>query len=386
MSGEVADRYARRGPPAAEALARLMTMRDAIGITRVADITGLDTIGIPVMQAVRPFSLSNAVSQGKGMDATAAAVSAILEAAETAFSERVANFDIAIASAESLGVPAGRFDRFLLGGAAPDWRGMDTAWVTARDLLSGASQPVPFELVHTAYVEKPLAHDGMFAASTTGLAAAFTEDDAIVHGILECIERDAIARAHRTHGFFQRFRLDAATIDDSAVGDLLQKLAAKGLLVGLWHAPSPFGVPVIWCHLMEVGDAALLPYPADGWAAGLDPAAAIVHAICEAAQTRLAAISGARDDITRASYPKYPDRANIETHRRLLADGPCPLGFDAIAEPNTETDGDARSTLLTRLSDNDISSVLSVAVDTSPIAELSVVRIIMPELEPLLEG
>ena len=40
------------GPPPAEALARLMAMRDALGITRIADITGLDRIGIPVMQAV----------------------------------------------------------------------------------------------------------------------------------------------------------------------------------------------------------------------------------------------------------------------------------------------------------------------------------------------
>ena len=245
---------------------------------------------------------------------------------------------------------------------------------------------MPFELIHTAYVDPPLAHDGLFAASTTGLAAALTEDDAIVHGVLECIERDAIARAHRVHGFFQRFRLDVSTIESPAVLELLDALAEKGLLVGLWHAPSPVGVPVIWCHLMEEDDDALLPYQADGWAAGFDPAAAVVHAVYEAAQTRLAAISGARDDITRASYPKYPDRKSIAAHKQLLAEGPCPLSFGAITEQALEVDGDARSALLSTLAEKAISNVLSVRIDTAPLAGLSVVKIVIPELEPLLEG
>ena len=63
----------------------LMAMREALGITRIADITGLDRLGIPVMQAVRPFSLSNAVSQGKGASLAQAAISAILESAEVVF-------------------------------------------------------------------------------------------------------------------------------------------------------------------------------------------------------------------------------------------------------------------------------------------------------------
>jgi YcaO-like protein with predicted kinase domain len=388
MSGAVPERYPRLGPLPGEALARLMEMRSAMGITRIADITGLDSIGIPVMQVARPFSLSNAVSQGKGGDATAAAISAILESAESCFAERVASFDVDVASANALQVPSGRFDKYLLEDAQSDWHARDTAWVGGIDLLSGTSQPVPFELVHTAYVVPPLPHDGIFAASTTGLAAALTEDDAVVHGILECIERDAIARAHRMHGFFQQFRLDTTTIDDPAVCDLLERLSSKGLLVGLWSAGSPGGVPVIWCHLME-GDgtgATLLPFPADGSAASPDPAAAIVHAIYEAAQARLAAISGARDDITRASYPKYPDRGRIDAHRRLLADGPCPLSFHEIAEQGTGTRGDMRAALLSTLASNAISSVLLVRIDTSPLSGLAVVRVVIPQLEPLLQG
>ncbi len=384
----VAERYARRGPRSRDTLTQLMAMRNAIGITRVADITGLDRIGIPVMQAVRPFSLSNAVSQGKGADPTAAAISAILESAESCFAERVGNFEIEITSADATGIPDGRFDKHLLPDAPTEWRSKDTAWVSAIDLVTNTRQPVPFELVHTAYVVPPLSHTGLFAATTTGLAAALNEDDAVTHGILECIERDAIARAHRVHGFFHRSRIDAGTISDPAVQELLDMLAGHGLLVGLWLAPSPVGVPVIWCHLMEgdTEEASSLPFPAEGSAAAFDVAAAIVHAIYEAAQSRLSAISGARDDITRASYPKYPDRAQIAAHRRLLAEGPRPLDFRVGTDDPISPGEKTRDGLLSRLAEREISTVLCVRIDTAPLEALSVVRVIVPELEPLLEG
>ena len=128
----------------------------------------------------------------------------------------------------------------------------------ADDLLGGRRAFVPLELVHTAYVLPPLPGDGIFAASTTGLAAAFEEADAIAHGILECIERDAIARALRTHGFFQNHRIDPDTITDPELRDLMEILISKGVLVGLWQAPSPAGIPVVWCHLLEDGPRELI--------------------------------------------------------------------------------------------------------------------------------
>ncbi|MGT2531691.1 hypothetical protein ACU4GG_35025 [Streptomyces nojiriensis] len=54
-----------------------------VGVTRVADITRLDTIGIPTFQAVRPLSRTLAVSQGKGMTPELAKLSAVMESVET---------------------------------------------------------------------------------------------------------------------------------------------------------------------------------------------------------------------------------------------------------------------------------------------------------------
>jgi YcaO-like protein with predicted kinase domain len=384
----MSQRYQRLGPPPDEALARLMTMRETLGITRVADITGLDRLGIPVVQAVRPFSLSNVVSQGKGANLTNAAISAIMESCEAFFAERIMRTDAAVASANRLDIPAGEFDQHLQHDIPAGWRDVDVAWMAADDLVGGARTMVPLELVHTAYVLPPWPDEGIFASSTTGLAAAFEERDAVVHGILECVERDAIARAQWTHGFFQRHRIDNKTIDDPTVCELLEDLAGKGLVTGLWCAPSPIGLNVIWCHLMEDGpmETALLHHPADGSAAGFDAAGAIADAVYEAAQARLAAISGARDDITRAFYPKYPDWHSIAAHRKLLVDGPRSIDFRALDNARVEAPRDHLSTLLAMLERAGAGSVHKVRLDTGPIADLSVVRILIPGLRPLVEG
>jgi hypothetical protein len=51
-----------------------MPRLDVLGITRLGDLTGLDRIGIPVVQAVRPLELANSVTQGKRRARAAATV------------------------------------------------------------------------------------------------------------------------------------------------------------------------------------------------------------------------------------------------------------------------------------------------------------------------
>ncbi|MER9709615.1 YcaO-like family protein [Mesorhizobium sp. M0174] len=381
------EQYERLGPPADEALTYLMSMRQALGITRIADITGLDRVGIPVVQAMRPFSFSNAVAQGKGASLARAAISAILESAESFFAERIEYLDAAYASATLLGIPYGRFETWLREPAPADWRGRKIAWMEAENLLGGGRDFVPLELVHTAYLVPPSPCDGIFTPTTTGLAAALDEADAITHGILECVERDAIARALKTHGFLQHQRIDPATIDDARVLALLDELARKDMIVGLWLAPSPVGLPVIWCHLIESNprETALLHLPADGSAAAFDPAAAAVQAIHEAAQARLAAISGARDDMTRASYPKYPDWQLIEAHRQLITGGRKDVSFARQPADRAASGQTLRGSLLARLEESGISAVYLIRLNTSPWNRLSAVRIVIPQLYPLVE-
>ena len=356
-----------------------------LGITRLADITGLDIVGLPVVQAVRPFSLSNAVSQGKGQTIAAATLSAVFESAESFAAEQLKNFDVTFASADDLGIPANRFENHLLNGNSSGWRQRTLPWIEARNLVNDEVAMLPLELVHTAYVLPRDTHDGVFCGSTTGLAAAFEAHDATQHGMLECIERDAIARAHKTHGFLQRRRIDPDTIRDQDVCNLIKALQQRGFLVGLWHAQSPTGVPVIWCHLIENCEPglALMPFPAEGSAARLDAAAAITHAIYEAAQSRLTAISGARDDFTRRNYPKYPDWQMLRAHRKLLAECLKEIHFDDVQnEFSSGKDG-----LLSKLEATGHGDVYEVQLEHGVMpAGVAVRKIVIPSLLPLLEG
>ena len=72
-----------------------------MGITRLADLTGLDRIGVPVFAAVRPNSRSVATSQGKGLTPDAARAAALMEAVESWHAERI-ELPLRLASADEL--------------------------------------------------------------------------------------------------------------------------------------------------------------------------------------------------------------------------------------------------------------------------------------------
>jgi YcaO-like protein with predicted kinase domain len=73
-----------RAVPPEESLFRIEPKMPAAGVTRVADITGLDRIGIPVFSSIRPSAEGGAISvyNGKGTTAEEARVSAMMEAIE----------------------------------------------------------------------------------------------------------------------------------------------------------------------------------------------------------------------------------------------------------------------------------------------------------------
>ena len=64
---ERASELVDRAVPPADTVARVRPHLQRMGITRLADLTGLDRIGVPVFAAVRPNSRSVATSQGKGL-------------------------------------------------------------------------------------------------------------------------------------------------------------------------------------------------------------------------------------------------------------------------------------------------------------------------------
>src|SRR5512137_576024 len=78
-----------RAMPPEETLKRADAKLPAAGITRVADITNLDRVGIPVFSSIRPMADKGAISvyNGKGASPVEARVSAMMEGVERYSSE-----------------------------------------------------------------------------------------------------------------------------------------------------------------------------------------------------------------------------------------------------------------------------------------------------------
>ena len=78
-----------------ETLERVEPLMKKAGITRLADITDLDRIGIPVFSAIRPSAETGAISvyNGKGMTKEVAKVSALMEGYER-YSAEVRGFNV----------------------------------------------------------------------------------------------------------------------------------------------------------------------------------------------------------------------------------------------------------------------------------------------------
>ena len=71
--------------PAAETVISAASVAESLGVTRIADITGLDRVGIPVYSAIVPDSADNlSVYNGKGLRPVDAKAGALMEAIEQA--------------------------------------------------------------------------------------------------------------------------------------------------------------------------------------------------------------------------------------------------------------------------------------------------------------
>ena len=185
----------RASAPAAT-IARARRAMKPLGITRLANLTGLDTIGIPVWSAIRPNGRSLSVSQGKGLTDEHAQASALMESIETWHAENVA-LPRRRGTVAAMRTRARVVDVRGLARVAPLPRDRVHEWVEGWDLVAGEPIWVPLEAVtlDTVFARPPV-----FDVSSNGLASGNHVLEAIVHGLTEVIERDAEAQWRAERG------------------------------------------------------------------------------------------------------------------------------------------------------------------------------------------
>jgi ribosomal protein S12 methylthiotransferase accessory factor len=260
-------------------------LQSALGVTRVARVTGLDRSGVEVACAVRPLGHVLQVCNGKGETWEEARVSALSEAAELWAAERPR--DLVYGAARDL--PDAWEPEDLV---APRLWSVATriAWRSARDLFTGRRVLVPAQAVYCPpRGEAPLG-PAAIRWSTNGMGAHPARSAALRHALLESIERDQLARALPrgwTAEAIARRKIDVRGLP------LWQRLRDAFDLSGL--------LPVAGAILVDLEEG---PVPVTaGYACALRPLDAVRGAMLEAAQSRLTDVHGAREDVTPADRP-----------------------------------------------------------------------------------
>lgn len=277
-------------------LALLPAAMATVGVTRVADVTGLDRLGIPVYQAIRPLSRSLSVSQGKGLTRAAAKVSAVMESVELWHAETAEPAATAATVREmQLRLPYA-VDSLALRERTFFHPGLTLEWIEARGVISGRPTFVPRDLAIRDRRVKRRFSPPVFHASSNGLSSGNTLAEALVHGLCELIERDSTERA-RVQRVARARPLDRASIGFEPWISFSDVCAREGVLAEVFNLTGPTGVPVFYVSLWSSD----LPVYFMGWGCHMSKDIALARAFTEAAQSRLTVIAGARDDLE-ASY------------------------------------------------------------------------------------
>lgn len=270
------------------------------GITRIANLTHLDTLGIPVYTCFRPLSKNLATSQGKGITDALAQCSAYMEGIEHYYSEQlVPALQHVPTSSDSE-----RFITALPKGALRYTKAEKAVirdWSVVHSLLTQKDYWAPtyylnFDLSH-AHIE-----DGLLHKTTTGLASGNNREEALCHALYEIIERHAM---HRFNAMSYPKKLANMlalnSIDSPCAHHLVQHLLGLHIDMVIFNLPNPFNIPAYHCIIADENPFRKLGHYS-GNGCHFDSDIALCRAITEAVQSRLTYIAGSRDDMFPRDY------------------------------------------------------------------------------------
>jgi YcaO-like protein with predicted kinase domain len=364
----------------ATTLAHVQPYLAAMGITRIANVTGLDRIGVPVVMVCRPNSRSLAVSQGKGLTLDAAKASGVMEAIELYHGECI-ELPLRLGSVRDLGATHRLVDLGRLPRRADSRFHFDLPilWIEGRDLLADEPLWLPYEVVHTRYVLPLPTGSGCFPASSNGLASGNHLLEAINHGIAEVVERDSTSvwnqldRASR-----DRTRIDLSTIDDDDCVKVLDALERADLAVAAWDTTTDVGIASFYCLITD----RRYENAHSGAGAGAHPsrAVALLRALTEAVQVRTTYITGSRDDLRPDEFTPPAIEQKLRRAQALMSDGGSPRDFRDVPTYDSQTCADDLAWMLDRLRAVGIEEVVAVDLTRAKLG-MPVARVVIPGLE-----
>jgi ribosomal protein S12 methylthiotransferase accessory factor len=361
----------------------------AAGIAEVADITHLDRLGVSTFVSVRPRARADVFTFGKGKNPIEAEVAAYMEAIEYFFAEP----GVGNVSAH-WGVPRD------VTGAATGERAVDAILdyapllhrraaldapillASARDLETGDERTVPAELI---YYPAPHVGQSLFGSSTNGLASGNSIVEATYHALAELVERDVWSfELVRHHSML----VAQTSLPDEAL-DIVERAERKGLRLIVRMVPNDYAVPFFAAFLFDP-QRPCRRFFNGGWGCDLDRSIALMRAVTEAVQSRLAFLHGGKKVPRTAALP-WP-AGPTEDEARLVARhilGVCDASsmrcYDDVPAISVPGPLEERLGLLIARVRRVVAAPICRCVLTPPDAPLHVVRLVVPLLESFKE-
>ncbi len=274
------------------------------GITRLANLTHLDCLGIPVFTCIRPLSKNLSTSQGKGITDDLAKCSAYMEAIEHFFSE---NIQADLISPMDQIPESSRVDLDLLSKGlihsdqVNPYQTYITHWTLCESLLGEKSLYFPTEYF-SFNLTQPCLENSLFKKTTTGLASGNNLIEASVHALYECVERHmSFLFSKLSHAEKMARILNPDSINYPEAQDLIKKLKNHHIDCVIFDTTQNLNIPTF--HVIIADDN---PFRKLGHYSGtgthLHAGIALCRALTEAVQSRLTYIAGSRDDMFPKDY------------------------------------------------------------------------------------
>ncbi|HKL98082.1 MAG TPA: YcaO-related McrA-glycine thioamidation protein [Methanocorpusculum sp.] len=355
-----------------ETLERIEKFVPEAGITRVADITDLDRIGIPVYSCIRPTAADGAISvyNGKGGTPEEARVAGIMEGIERYSAEAIPR-DIANTPYSCIRRTETALDPIDLVLPSSTNADMDIPWVEGFDITNDESVKVPLcAVIHP----NPFSYPTLFRTSSNGIASGNTLEEAIFYALTEVIERDAWSLVEATRNTGPKL-----TDLPPRAAEMLAKFTAVGIEVTLRDITSDVGIPTIAAVSddVQLKDPRLLTI---GMGTHTNPEIAMIRALSEVAQSRATQIHGAREDATLAEFREMMGYDRVKRMNAYWFKGDEYRSAKEL--PNIETDDFKTDIELI------VNNLAAVGLDrvivfdlTDPVLQIPVVRVVVPGLE-----
>ena len=362
-------------------------MAEELEIVRVTDTTWLDQIGMPVFASIRPKAMTGSlcVNSGKGFTAQEAKVGAYMEAIEFAMAEpNRADLDIFSMLPHQIYDGTNRISSILdLCPTIGTEIDLETPFqcVEAIEMNSGSKFMIPAELVFYPFSNKP-GFQKAFSSSTNGLSSGNSRTEALIHGLLEVIERHVLS--------FHLVQNNSKLIDLNSLPDhfatILDKLERENIEVVVRYATNELSIPVFMVYVIDPAYQHPM-FINGGYGCHINKQVALSRALAEAIQSRLVLIHGARDDIPHSHkiYEGLSPRElqlNFQKISKSLKLGGTRVTFEELSEYQWSFKNldEYYQQLLELLQRCDFPHVLTVPF-TGPQEPLQVMKTIVPKME-----